>query len=156
MSNFDTITNVRKSRKKKRVVLMFTEETVGELIALHQGNPDASASQVAADAIRFALGKNMYNTTKTTNTTDMRGAWCVQYGGTTDGLNCTFEKYEVTPSGEVVKSERTLPLKSMPELQVDFRKMVLGPFQSLAEARLAAVPDGHDREGGRGKKFQKN
>lgn len=140
MSTLKNLNVARAKVRRYRTVLSLSEDTLGVLAMLHAERPEHSASSVVSDALRFASERGMYGPHSSPGKpkTDPREYWCSLYGGTSDGVNCSYTKYEVTPIGEVTKSAREMPLKSMPETQVDFRKELLGNFPTVDAAEFAS------------------
>lgn len=158
MGALDAIRKNRAKAKKERITFLMTESTKGYLLKLSEQEPERTASAIIADAIRFAYEFDMYRASREINN-ELRAdrgiqkkqapegvhrpvvldkiGLCKKYGGTCDGTNCEYDKYEVTPLGRVVKNRISQPLRIMPETEADFCKSVLGGFNTLSEAEVA-------------------
>ena len=138
--------------EKTRITAAISTPSYTALVFLMEQEPDLTISQIVSDCIRFAHSNNMYTMRKKTIPASIeerenipspkpitvdKKVWCEQFGGVCDGVNCTFKKYEVTATGNVVRNELTMPVRSMPDNEEDFRKYILGGFISPAEADLA-------------------
>lgn len=60
--------------------------------------------------------------------------WCEEFGASIAGSNAHFNKYELTPAGQVTKNRRAMSLDAMPEDKDEVRKIILGPYHSVEEA----------------------
>ncbi len=158
MALLDPLRKNKKKAPKERLTVMIGEVVKGYLYKLAEQRPDKSATEIVNDALTFAYQNDIYLEGRTA-LNDLREArglplvakpegsrrpiamdkkrWCEQYGGVCDGVNCVYTKYEVTPLGRVVKNQRSEPLRSMPESEVDFCKSILGGFATVSEAEVA-------------------
>lgn len=144
-----TLRQLKKRVEKIRITAALGPESYKALVLLTEKQPDLTISQIVGDCVRFANSNDMYNDRrgliqvpqevtihKSISLVD-KPTWCEKYGGKCDGINCTYNKYEVTASGNVVRNELTMPLRSMPETEADFQKSVLGGFITVNEAEIA-------------------
>jgi hypothetical protein len=150
MATFDVIRAQTKKAKKIRVTVTISQVAFDALVKLHEQSNESSASAVVASALLFAYRGGMYrNLTENIARVQMeetggkkhdvpnKADWCILYGGTYDGVNCGYNKYEIGATGQIMKNFRQFPLKSMPDTQDDFRKHILGGFPTLAAAEVA-------------------
>ncbi len=156
MSNRPTLRRLRTKIEKTRVVAGLDPKSYQALMVLIEQEPGNTISQIVGDALRFAKEIDMYGprrefvarmqvaqgkvpTVEASHRPIVvdKKVWCTSYGGNCDGINCTYKKYEVTATGMVVRNEITMPVRSMPETEDDFRKSVLGGFSTLHEAEVA-------------------
>lgn len=158
MALLDTIRKNRKKAPKQRLTVMIGETTKGQLFKLSEQRTEKTATDIVIDAIAFAFKHDMYKEEREAENAlnAERGVplaeapkgsrrpiamdkktWCEQYGGTCDGVNCVYDKYEVTLMGRVVKNRLSQPLRSMPDNEADFCKSVLGGFSTVSEAEVA-------------------
>jgi hypothetical protein len=156
MATLDAMRNKRKKLTRYRLMASISQNGYESLLKLSEQEPEKNASQIISECLRFAFEMEIYKPRQAY--LDMlkqeRGIpsslasskavvvvskkdWCEQYGGTCDGQNCTFKRYEVTPTGVVVRNELTMPVRSMPDDEADFCKYVLGGFVTLSEAEAA-------------------
>jgi len=73
-------------------------------------------------------------------TRDLKAAkvsWCEEFGGKVDGNVCFFDKYEVTLAGTTDKMKRSVSINEIPNDKEEFKKMVLGGYDNVYEARRA-------------------
>jgi len=147
-----TLRQLKQKMEKTRITAAISNPSYTALVFLMEQEPDLTISQVVSDCIRFAHSNSMYemrqkaipksqeerqNLPSPKPVTIDKKSWCEQFGGVCDGVNCTFKKYEVTPTGVVVRNELTMPVRTMPETEVEFRKYVLGGFINSHEAQVA-------------------
>lgn len=156
MSKRPTLRTLRAKIEKTRVVAGLDPKSYQALMVLMEQEPGNTISQIVGDALRFAKEIDMYgprrdfvarmqvaqNRVPTVEASHRpivvdKKIWCTSYGGTCDGINCTYNRFEVTASGVVVRNQITMPVRSMPENEDDFRKSVLGGFATLHEAEVA-------------------
>lgn len=156
MSTLEAISRKRKQLKKVRLTVTVSASAMDALHRLHETNTEASASQMVGDAIIFAERMEMYKPvrrfendlrvesgrlpkplTKGVGSLEEKKEWIVMYGGEHDNINAKFVKYEVTPTGTIVRNPQVVPLKSMPTIQDEFRKMILGNFATVSQAETA-------------------
>ena len=156
MATLDAMRHKRKKLTRHRLMASISQSGYESLLNLSEQEPEKNASQIISECLRFAFEMEIYKPRQAY--LDMlkqeRGIpsslasskavvvvskkdWCEQYGGVCDGQNCTFKKYEVTASGVVVRNELTMPVRSMPDVEVDFKKYVLGGFATLSEAEAS-------------------
>lgn len=154
MSNLDAITRLRKKQPKKEKLVVFVESSaLTDLINLHRERPSFTAGMVVSDAVRFALNNGMYQfSTEFADPTAKRKTievsksqvallmdkvgWCAKYGGTeADGI-CVYDKFEVTPSGVIMKNKQSQAIKAMPDTEEDFRRSIIGAFVTVSEAEM--------------------
>jgi hypothetical protein len=64
--------------------------------------------------------------------------WCTEYGGSMDGNVCNYDKFEVSLAGTTEVMKRSLDVKDMPDQKEDFKKLILGGYDNIYEARQAA------------------
>lgn len=168
MSNKTPIRSLNRIRKLNKVRLIFsvTQETFNLFAQLLEKKPELNASQVAADVIRFAYKHGVYDeqerpARQTISSDEVieskkakpqeREDWCTKYGGTMNGGLCKYTKYEMTPTGHLVKAEQSLPIKQMPDTEDEFRKFILGKFgtvgqaESSYQAQLAKIAEPEER-----------
>ena len=63
--------------------------------------------------------------------------WCQMFGGEMkDGL-CSINKYEVVATGQVRKNVRTIAISAFPPDVNEFKRSVLGHFDSVEDAEAA-------------------
>lgn len=146
--------NKRLAPKKERLTVLITKEQLEALVTLHHNRPSYSAGAVVGDALRFALNNGMYqfvadfddptgrkNNIQATGNAIKKAVdkanWCTLYGGQEKDGMCVYDKYENTPSGMIVKNKQSQPLKSMPDSQEEFRRVILGSFQTISQAEQA-------------------
>ena len=103
-----------------------------------------SASRIIGECVVFAHKCGIYDEQyarkgeqRVKEVTPDKGKLCEMYGGVSDGVNCAYKKYEITAGGSVIRNEVTMPLRSMPDNEADFRKSVLAGFTTVHEAELA-------------------
>lgn len=148
----------RKSRKKVRLSITVSQDVIDSIHRLFEQEPDKTASQIVSEAVRFAEAVGIYKPArrfendvrvetgkplmKGVGPTEDKKEWIVMYGGEHDGINGKFMKYEVTPTGTIVRNMQTIPLKSMPSTQDEFRKMILGMFATVNQAETAFETQG--------------
>lgn len=63
--------------------------------------------------------------------------WCEMFGGSVKDGVCTINKYETISTGHVRKNIRAIALTALPENIDDFKKDVLGHYESVEEAEAA-------------------
>lgn len=154
MTNTTPIRTLNKFRKQNKVRLIFSvsQDTFNVFAQLLEKKPEMNASQVAADAIRFAYKHGIYderelNVKQTVSSDEVveskkskpneRENWCTKYGGEINGQMCKYTKYEITPTGAIVKATQALPIKQMPDTEDEFRKYLLGKFGTVGQAESA-------------------
>lgn len=136
------------NKKKTRVVALISPVAYDAFLALGARNQDMTGSQIVADSLRFAFKNGLYNmdmrvgpgrpaTVKPRSREQEQEEWAELYGGLVEDGSISFNKYETTPAGQVVKNARQMPLKAMPVEQAEFRKSILGVFHSIEEAEEA-------------------
>jgi hypothetical protein len=155
-TTFEAMNRKRKSRKKVRLSITVSQDVIDSIHRLFEQEPDKTASQIVSEAVRFAEAVGIYKPVrrfendvrvetgrpakplvKGVGTLEEKKEWIVMYGGEHDGINAKFMKYEVTPTGNVVRNPQVMPLKSMPSSQDEFRKMILGRFATVNQAESA-------------------
>lgn len=149
-----SITKRRTAQKKMRIMFSLTQSAYEDLLRLSEQLPEDTASQIVCKALRFAVASDM---TKPMNdyTATLRAqrkqpapsadgveivdkkTWCEMFGGSSDGVNCAYNKYELMVNGQLVKNQRQFPLRMMPNTKDDFRKEILGGFATLSQAEEA-------------------
>lgn len=154
MYNTTPIRSLNKIRKQNKVRLIFSvsQDTFNLFAQLLEKKPELNASQVVADAIRFAYKHGVYDererTARQTISSDEvleskkskpqeREEWCAKYGGEVSGQMCKYTKYEITPTGHIVKATQALPIKQLPDTEDEFRKFLLGKFGTVGQAESA-------------------
>lgn len=154
MYNNTPIRSLNKFRKLNKVRLIFSvsQDTFNIFAQLLEKKPEMTASQVAADVIRFAHKHGVYderefNIKQTVSSDEVveskkskpneRENWCTKYGGEVTGQLCKYTKYEITPTGAIVKAQQALPIKQMPDTEDEFRKYLLGKFGTVGQAESA-------------------
>jgi hypothetical protein len=88
------------------------------------GQSSSPARSKAANPTTVALGA-------------AKAVWCEEFGGKLEGNMCVFDKYEVTLAGQTESSVRTVALKEMPDQKEDFKKLILGGYDNVYEAKRA-------------------
>lgn len=150
---FEAMSRKRKQRQKVRLTISVSQDVVDCIHMLFEEEPDKTATQIISEAVRFAHRVGMYKPARRfendvrmeTGKSLMKGVgpleekkeWIAMYGGEHDNINVKFMKYEVTPTGTVVRNPQVIPLKSMPSNQDEFRKMILGKFATVNQAETA-------------------
>lgn len=158
MPLLDAVRRNQKKSPKQRLTTMIGETTKSQLFKLSEQRPEKTATDIVVDAIEFAYKYDMYkesreqiNALRIDRGVPLaeapKGAhrpiaidkktWCELYGGTSDGVNCVYNKYEVNLLGRVTKDKISQPLRTMPENEVDFCKSILGGFATVSEAEVA-------------------
>lgn len=158
MAHLDPLRQLKENNKKIRIMVSLTKTAYEALLRLNQQEPDKNASTIISDSLRFSENMDIYRPlrerlqglqmqvgatpVKDPNIIHKAKAggqkeWCELYGGTCDGNNCRFLKYEVLTNGEVIENSQMVPLRMMPKEQDDFRKMILGGFITPAHAKSA-------------------
>lgn len=105
---------------------------------------EAMKHGVGPHAMNMASYKNSPQPKKRTDshTTQSLSAakanWCVEYGGFMDGNVCNYDKFEVSLAGTTEVMKRSLDVKDMPDQKEDFKKIMLGGYDNIYEARQAA------------------
>jgi hypothetical protein len=142
----------RKKENKIRLVFVVNEDTYNMFAQLMEKRTEYYAAQIFSDLVRFGYKHGVYDE-RSFNARDMvtsdevveskkskpanREDWCTKYGGTVNGIMCKYTKYEMTPTGHIVKATQALPLKQMPDSEDEFRKFLLGKFGTLGQAESA-------------------
>ncbi len=157
MSTFEAMTRKRKSQKKVKMSLTVGQHTVDAIHRLFEQEPSKTASQIVADCVQFAETLEIYKPVRRyendirvelgkepkpmgvgrLGSIEDKKIWASLYGAETDGINMKFMKYEVTPTGAVVRNQQVVPIKSLPSQQDEFRKVILGKFATLNQAESA-------------------
>lgn len=63
--------------------------------------------------------------------------WCEMFGGETKDGICSINKYEVVSTGQVRKNIRAIAISAFPPDVNDFKRSLLGNFESVEEAEAA-------------------
>jgi hypothetical protein len=147
----------RERRKQKRKVyktyISLSEKSYEALLRLEEREPDMYPSHIVGHALRFADQMGMFSyenrapgsrseepkkyiSVKETRAEEAKknmekyGAECV------DGI-CTFDRYEVSPAGIIIKTPHSLGLSQIPSDEAAVRKLVLGKFVTVTQAAAA-------------------
>jgi hypothetical protein len=153
MAMQDPIKRKRETRERYKTYINLPQASYEALLQLHEQEPDKNMSQIVGECLRFAHQLDIYkparqhlqmaqaergvpdrSTGPAFTTQENRKYFCEKYGGVYDGVNVRFMKYEVTPTGIIIKREMSMPLKSMPNSQAEIQKMILGKFVTVAHA----------------------
>lgn len=142
----------RKKIEKVRFVFVVTQDIYNMFAHLMDKRSELYASQIFSDVVRFAYqhgvydersyaGKEMVSSdsiiaSKKPNPKE-REEWCTKFGGEMNGGLCKYTKYEITPTGHIVKAQQSLPVKQMPDSEDEFRKFLLGKFGTVGQAESA-------------------
>jgi hypothetical protein len=141
-----------------RFTFNVTQDTYNKFAQIMEKRPHYFATHVFADVIDFAHRHGVYDergfqvvsneavlATKQEKPED-REEWCAKYGGEMQGNICKYTKYEVTPTGTIMKLTQSLPIKQMPKTEDEFRKFILGKFGTAGQAESAYVAQNNSVE----------
>ena len=155
-----SLRELRKRVQRIRVTAALGPDAYDALVLLMEKQTNLNISQIIADCIKFSYANGIFETRviqpqqfveqlgqvqglpktsskQSTVAIPKKEQWCIDCGGEADTNMCRFNKYEVTATGYIVRNQISVPLRSMPEDEVDFRKSVLGGFATLGEAEIA-------------------
>ena len=132
----------------KKTYIQTNDAFNADMEILKELNPGFSGAMLIRLAVKQAALNNftisMAGADDTTSSGSARrkkaqpkDAWCEAFGGSMrDGL-CTIDRYETVGTGHVRKDKRVIALTAFPIERDDFRKDVMGHFETVEEAREA-------------------
>ena len=128
-----------------------TDEKFDEYVkTLHDDNPDISKAMCIRLAIKYCALNHIdfFNMSRPVDiVTPMavqarkekvpKEDWCRSFGGEVKDGVCQIYKYETLITGHVSKQFRTIPISAFPMDRDEFRKSVIGHYDTLEDADAA-------------------
>lgn len=145
----------KKSRKLNpkvyKTYLSLNQASYEALLRLAEKEPDLYPSQIMGHALRFAEANGLFDyAVKTPSQPGQRGYVPVKevratrakklmelYGADCTKDSCSFNRYEVTPTGVIIRTSQALGLAQIPDDPDAVRKLVLGNFATISQAEEA-------------------
>ena len=132
----------------KKTYIQTDEKFEQALQKLKDGNPGFSGSLLIRVAVIQMAANNMQINFVGVESNTAEGIerrkkalpkddWCQMFGGEMKDGVCAINKYDVVSTGQVRKNIRTVAISAFPPDVNEFKRSVLGHFESVEEAEEA-------------------